>query len=170
MGCMQTNPAIRRYLFRFVPTMAAYAAALLLTATAWMGVGAPAALGQAAASAPAAPAAATTPAAATQPAATAAASDLTFDVASVRPSAPLDHGEVDGGDAGGQDAELRHAPGWPARRVQLHVVEGTDRRGLQGEAVPGHLCGLDQQAGRAALRHRGALARRIEQRKTQRPC
>ncbi len=63
---------------------------LLLSATAWMGVGAPVALGQAAASASAAPAAATNPAAATQPAATVAASDLTFDVASVRPSAPLD--------------------------------------------------------------------------------
>ena len=70
------------------------ATVVMLAVTAWMGVGAPAALGQAAASAPAAPAVASTPAAATQPAATVAASDLTFDVASVRPSAPVDMAKV----------------------------------------------------------------------------
>lgn len=49
----------------------------------------------AAPAATAAPAAGTAaPAAATQPAATPAASDLTFDVASVRPSAPLDQAKV----------------------------------------------------------------------------
>jgi len=29
MNCMQTNPAVRRYFYRFVPTMTAYAVALL---------------------------------------------------------------------------------------------------------------------------------------------
>ena len=30
MGCLQTNPAVRRYFYRFVPTMTAYAVALLI--------------------------------------------------------------------------------------------------------------------------------------------
>ena len=112
---------------------------LLLSATAWMGVGAPVALGQAAAT-PATPAVATNPAAATQPAATVAASDLTFDVASVRPSAPLDMAKLAADMQAGKMPNFgMHLDGLRAEYNYMSLKELIDR-GLQGEAVPGHLC------------------------------